>query len=123
MVIMFPGQGSQHAGMGRDLFGRFPRETREASNVLGYDVASLCADDPDRKLSQTQFTQPALFVVSALSYLRRGPPSASCFAGHSLGEITALWAAGAFDFATGVRLVQKRGELMSRVRGGGMAAV
>lgn len=123
MVIIFPGQGSQHAGMGRDLFAKHPRETQEASDILGYDVAALCVEDRERKLSQTQFTQPALFVVSALSYLDRGAPAATYFAGHSLGEFNALWAAGAFDFATGVRLVQKRGELMSRVRGGGMAAV
>lgn len=123
MVIIFPGQGSQFVGMGRDLFARFPRETAEASAILGYDVAALCTEDRERKLAQTQYTQPALFVVSALSFLDRGAPPAAFFAGHSLGEFNALWAAGAIDFSTGVRLVQQRGRLMSRVTGGGMAAV
>jgi trans-AT polyketide synthase/acyltransferase/oxidoreductase domain-containing protein len=123
MTIIFPGQGSQQVGMGRELFAQFPAETAQASVILGYDVALLCTDDPEGKLSQTEFTQPALFVVCALSYLARGAPAATFFAGHSLGEITALWAAGAFDFATGVRMVQRRGALMARVNGGGMAAV
>lgn len=123
MVIFFPGQGSQFVGMGLELFARFPQETAQASAILGYDVAALCVEDRERKLSQTQYTQPALFVVSALSFLDRGSPLADFFAGHSLGEFNALWAAGAIDFATGVRLVQQRGRLMSRVSGGGMAAV
>ncbi|MDM5177608.1 ACP S-malonyltransferase [Massilia sp. DJPM01] len=123
MTIIFPGQGSQHVGMGAALFAQFPQETAQASAILGYDLAALCRDNPDGKLSQTQYTQPALFVVSALAWLARGAPPTAFFAGHSLGEITALWAAGAIDFATGVRLVQKRGELMARVGGGGMAAV
>jgi trans-AT polyketide synthase/acyltransferase/oxidoreductase domain-containing protein len=122
MTIIFPGQGSQHVGMGRELFAQFPAETAQASVILGYDLALLCTGDPEGKLGQTEYTQPALFVVSALSYLARGAPAARFFAGHSLGEFTALWAAGAFDFATGVRMVQRRGALMARV-GGGMAAV
>ncbi|HEY2322101.1 MAG TPA: ACP S-malonyltransferase [Thermoanaerobaculia bacterium] len=123
MVIVFPGQGSQHAGMGRELFAKYPRQAEEASSILGYDLPALCIEDRERKLSRTEYTQPALFVVNALSYLDRGSPRPSHFAGHSLGEFNALWAGGAFDFATGVRLVRKRGELMARVRGGGMAAV
>lgn len=123
MTIIFPGQGSQYVGMGRELFAQFPAETAQASVILGYDLALLCAEDLNGKLGQTQFTQPALFVVSALSYLARGAPAAKFFAGHSLGEFTALWAAGAFDFDTGVRIVQKRGALMARVGSGGMAAV
>ena len=123
MTIIFPGQGSQHVGIGRELFAQFPAETAQASAILGYDLALLCTDDPDGKLGQTAYTQPALFVVSALSYLARAVPPPRFFAGHSLGELTALWAAGAFDFATGVRIVQRRGALMARVGGGGMAAV
>ena len=123
MVVIFPGQGSQFVGMGLELFARFPRETAQASAILGYDVAALCTEDRERKLSQTQYTQPALFVVNALTFLDRGAPPAAFFAGHSLGEFNALWAAGAIDFSTGVRLVQQRGLLMSRVSGGGMAAV
>ncbi|MFF3781143.1 ACP S-malonyltransferase [Streptomyces sp. NPDC001933] len=126
-AILFPGQGSQSRGMGGELFGQFSELTAEADSILGYSVQRLCqGQDPDRSLDATQFTQPALFVVNALSYLARvqtGSYRADYFAGHSLGEYNALFAAGAFDFATGLRLVRKRGELMARTADGGMAAV
>ena len=126
-TCMFPGQGSQAKGMGgAALFDAFPDEVAVADGILGYSIRKLCLDDPDSQLDSTQFTQPALFVVGALSYMARqkaGEPEPDYFAGHSLGEFNALHAAGSFDFATGVRLVQKRGELMSRATGGGMAAV
>lgn len=123
-VNMFPGQGSQYKGMGKDLFGIFSREVRQASEILGYDMEELCLKDPRRELGKTQFTQPALYVVNALAYLNR-PDKAkpSYLIGHSLGEYNALLAAGAFDFETGLRLVQKRGALMAAASGGGMAAV
>ena len=110
--------------MGRGLFPAFPAETRLASDILGYDIEELCAQDPRRQLVQTQFTQPALYVVNAFHYQKQyagAPPG--FLAGHSLGEYNALLAAGAFDFETGLRLVQKRGELMAAASGGGMAAV
>jgi trans-AT polyketide synthase/acyltransferase/oxidoreductase domain-containing protein len=110
--------------MGSGLFGAFPELVRRADEVLGYSVERLCLEDPDGLLGQTQYTQPALFVVGALSFLqraRRGRPDR--VAGHSLGEYVALFAAEAFDFETGLHLVQRRGELMSRAIGGGMAAV
>lgn len=112
--------------MGRDLFPLFPDETRAASDVLGYSIEELCVSDPEGLLNRTDHTQPALFVVNALSLLQRqrelsAPPAFA--AGHSLGEYNALHAAGAFNFATGLRLVQERSALMARATGGGMAAV
>ncbi|MFK3648786.1 ACP S-malonyltransferase [Lysobacter enzymogenes] len=125
-VWVFPGQGSQGKGMGAGLFERYPVLTAQADEVLGYSLRRLCLDDPDRVLDQTRFTQPALFACSALALLARrddGAAAPDCYAGHSLGEFTALFAAGAFDFATGVALVAKRGELMAQAPHGAMAAI
>lgn len=126
-IYMFPGQGAQSKGMGGELFDRFPEHTAQADAILGYSIRSLCLDDPREELGQTQFTQPALYVVNALSYFARreedGGRDPDAVLGHSLGEFDALMAAGVFDFETGLRLVQKRGELMSHAKGGGMAAV
>ncbi|MFI5177371.1 MAG: ACP S-malonyltransferase [Vicinamibacterales bacterium] len=126
IACLFPGQGSQSKGMGADLFDRFPDWTREADAILGYSIRELCVDDPRGELGQTAFTQPALFVVNAMTYRARaegGAPAPAFLAGHSLGEFNALLAAGAFDFSTGLTLVRQRGALMGQVRGGGMAAV
>ena len=125
-VWVFPGQGSQRKGMGEGLFERYACETAQADEVLGYSLRALCLDDPDGALNRTEFTQPALFAVSALSFLAKRDDGATLpdvYAGHSLGEFNALFAAGAFDFATGVALVAKRGELMSKAPRGAMAAV
>lgn len=125
-IYMFPGQGSQYKGMGAPQFKRFPELVRQAEAVLGYDLQALCLEDPRAELGQTAFTQPALYVVSVLCYLERlaqGQPEPDWLAGHSLGEWCALHVAGAFDFVTGLRIVQRRGELMGQARGGGMAAV
>ncbi|WP_055546113.1 ACP S-malonyltransferase [Streptomyces kanamyceticus] len=125
-VYGFPGQGSQAKGMGKDLFDEFPEQTAAADSVLGYSIRELCVEDPRRELKLTQFTQPALYVVSALTWLRKrreNPEPPDYLVGHSLGEYVALFAAGAFDFETGLRLVARRGELMSRAEGGRMAAV
>jgi len=121
-AIVFPGQGSQFKGMGKDLFPLFPEQVACASDILGYSLEELCLHDRQGLLSQTRYTQPALFVVNALHYLHR-PERADFFAGHSLGEYNALLAAGVFSFETGLRLVKKRGELMGAASGGGMAAV
>lgn len=123
---MFPGQGSQARGMGGALFEELPELTAMADDVLGYSIADLCRRDVDNVLGRTEYTQPALFVVSVLSYLdrqRREPVQADLFAGHSLGEYTALYAAGALDFVAALRLVALRGRLMATMTGGGMAAV
>lgn len=125
-AYLFPGQGSQAKGMGKDLFGRYPQYVEVADSILGYSISDLCLHDPLGQLSQTQYTQPALFVVNALSFLAKlddGLAKPSYFAGHSLGEYNALWAAGVFDFKTGLELVAKRGHLMGEAKQGGMAAV
>jgi trans-AT polyketide synthase/acyltransferase/oxidoreductase domain-containing protein len=126
MVYMFPGQGSQYKGMGKDLFDSFPEEVAIADAILGYSIQTLCVDDPDRLLSKTQFTQPALYVVNALTYLdklRNTGVVPDYVLGHSLGEYNALYAAGVVDFSTGLRMVKQRGELMGQASGGAMAAV
>ncbi|MCR6488453.1 ACP S-malonyltransferase [Amycolatopsis sp. OK19-0408] len=121
-AFVFPGQGSQRRGMGRGLFERFPDVARQADDVLGYSVEELCRADPGRRLSRTEYAQPAIYVVNALHH-RAASPAADYLAGHSLGEYNALLAAGAFDFVTGLTLVRHRAELMGRCAGGGMAAV
>ena len=126
IICLFPGQGSQAKGMGADLFDRYPGWTAEADSLLGYSIRELCVSDPRGELGLTEFTQPALYVVNALTYRARddaGQPAPAFVAGHSLGEYNALLAAGVFDFATGLRLVRHRGQLMGQTSGGGMAAV
>ena len=119
---MFPGQGSQYRGMGKGLFSKYKTETALASSLLGYDLETLCLKDPDKLLGKTQYTQPALYVVNSFVY-REQQVVPDYLIGHSLGEYNALLAAEAFDFETGLRLVQKRGALMAAASGGAMAAV
>ncbi|MFC8286402.1 ACP S-malonyltransferase [Streptomyces cyaneofuscatus] len=122
---VFPGQGTQKKGMGRSLFRRFPDLRRRADRVLGYPIEELCLENPQRRLSETVYAQPAIYVVNALhwSAAQEDLPPADFLAGHSLGEYSALLAAGAFDFETGLTLVRRRAELMGQVSGGAMAAV
>jgi trans-AT polyketide synthase/acyltransferase/oxidoreductase domain-containing protein len=122
---LFPGQGAQSPGMGQEEFARFPDLVKQADAILGYSIEDLCLNNPDERLNQTQYTQPALYVVSALQCLawEADGQKADFFAGHSIGEYSALFAAGGFDFATGLELVKRRGELMSGSGGGAMAAI
>lgn len=125
-AYVFPGQGSQFKGMGGTLFDEFVDLTSKTDKILGYSIKELCLEDPQKRLNQTRYTQPALYVVNALSYLKIIKDSGlkpDYVAGHSLGEYNALFSAGAFDFETGLKLVIKRGELMSHESDGGMAAV
>jgi len=128
LAFIFPGQGSQKRGMGQGLFDDVPEYgvvENDVDAIVGYSMRKLCLEDGDDRLKQTQFTQPSLYVVNALHYYKavRDGARPSYLAGHSLGEYNALLAAGVFDFLTGLRLVKKRGELMSQARNGGMAAV
>ncbi|POZ61209.1 ACP S-malonyltransferase [Chromobacterium alticapitis] len=127
-VLVFPGQGSQFQGMGRRLFDEvtpFLENEQEVDRLLGYSVRQLCLADNDERLRQTRYTQPALYIVNALHYFQATAAGEhpAYLAGHSLGEYTALMAAGAFGLLDGLRLVKMRGELMAEATGGGMAAV
>jgi len=112
--------------MGAELFQRFPEQVAIADAEMGYSVVDLCLRDSSGRLNQTLFTQPALFVVNALTFLNHLLETGNLprfVAGHSLGEYSALFAAGVFDFQTGMRLVKERASLMARATGGAMAAV
>ena len=133
LALLFPGQGSQDVGMGRDLAGTYPAARQvfdEADDVLGFSLSHLCFEGPKEILDDTINTQPALFVTS-IAVLRvlesTGTLSRpAAVAGHSMGELTALVAAGAMDFADGLHLVRDRGRLMKLAgerNPGGMAAV
>ncbi|GAA2231716.1 ACP S-malonyltransferase [Streptomyces nogalater] len=123
--LVFPGQGAQRRGMGEALFERYPRQTAAASELLGYSVAELCRDDPEDRLADTRYAQPAVFLVNALSWLdlERAGRRYDYFAGHSLGEFNALVAAGVIGLMNGLALVRRRAELMAGVTGGAMVAV
>ncbi|WP_438982577.1 ACP S-malonyltransferase [Vulcanococcus sp.] len=127
---VFPGQGSQKVGMATgvlDLPGARKRVT-EASDLLGRDLAAICAGEASGDLSDlndTRNTQPALFVIESLLVdgLKSQGRSADLVAGHSLGELAALYAAGVFNVETGLRLMKIRSELMAAAGGGAMTAV
>lgn len=131
-AFLFPGQGSQFVGMGRELSGQFPAARRvfeEADQVLGFALSRLCFEGPESDLKMTQNTQPAIFTHS-IAVLRameaRPQEDFHAAAGHSLGEYTAYVAAGSISFEDGLRLVRRRGELMFRAgldRPGTMAAI
>jgi len=123
---VFPGQGSQAIGMDADLAATPAAQARfaEAEALLNWSVLATCQSDETR-LGQTQYTQPCLYVVEcALVDLAHAQGfSPSLVAGHSLGEYVALYAAGVFDFATGLQLVQQRSQLMAAASGGKMTAL
>lgn len=131
IAMVFPGQGSQAVGMGRELADSYPVARAvfdEADSILGVSISRMCFEGPEDDLKQTINTQPALYTVSAaaLAVLRAEGVEPAIVAGHSLGEYSALFAAGVFDFATGLRLVRARGKAMfqaGQARPGAMAAL
>ena len=114
-AFVFPGQGSQYCGMGRDLYERFPEARAlmdKANEILGYSITDIMFNGSEDELKQTRYTQLAIFLHSYAAAALLGRDGISMAAGHSLGEYTALCFAGALDFEDAVRLVAKRGSLM-----------
>jgi [acyl-carrier-protein] S-malonyltransferase len=123
VAFLFPGQGAQFAGMGRELFAGSPAARalfERATEILGLDMARLCFEGPEEELARTDISQPAIFLVSAAALacmkerLGANCPTPQSAAGLSLGEYTALHTAGAFDFDTAIRLVRQRGRFMQQ---------
>jgi [acyl-carrier-protein] S-malonyltransferase len=131
IALLFPGQGSQAVGMGKDLAEKYPvarRTFEEADDALGYKLSTVCFEGPENQLRLTEITQPAILTVSiaTLRVLETRIPKPSYVAGHSLGEYSAHVAAGTFNFAEAVRTVRNRGKYMQEavpVGVGAMAAI
>lgn len=132
MVFFFPGQGTQSLGMGSSLLEKYPDTAKpmfaQANDILGFDLQKLCLEGPEADLTDTKNAQPAILTVQAISLalLKQKGIRPTAAAGHSLGEISALLAAEIIDFPTALKMVQKRGALMSSAdpkRRGGMSAV
>jgi [acyl-carrier-protein] S-malonyltransferase len=131
IAFVFPGQGSQAVGMGKDLHGLYAQARAtfaEADDALGFSLSGLCFDGPEEELRKTANTQPAILTVSVACQrvLAEKGLLPAIVAGHSLGEYSALVAAGALSFADAVRLVRKRGQFMQEavpLGEGSMAAV
>src|SRR5258706_1098709 len=131
IAFIFPGQGSQTVGMGKDLAEKYaiPRQTfEEADEALGYKLSQLCFEGPEEQLRLTEITQPAILATSIAAFrvLEGRIPKPRFVAGHSLGEYSAHVAAGTISFADAVRTVRSRGKFMQEavpVGTGSMAAI
>ena len=131
ITLLFPGQGSQYPGIGKDLYDAYDvvRQTyEEASDTLNYDIAALSFSDPDNQINLTRYTQPVLLTHSTACHrifnqLSNDSISATAAAGHSLGEYSALVASQSISFSLGLQLVKQRGELMGEFGEGEMQAL
>jgi [acyl-carrier-protein] S-malonyltransferase len=128
IAFLFPGQGSQFAGMGKALADAYPAARNvfeEADQALDFTLSKLCFEGPDEDLKLTHNTQPAMLTVSiaALAVLRESGFAPDCVAGHSLGEYSGVVAAGGLQFADAVRLVRKRGQYMQEAVPAGVGAM
>lgn len=133
-ALIFPGQGAQYVGMGRDLYEQYPAVKviyEKANKILGFDIAKICFEGPKEELTRTDICQPAILITSiaalrSLESILSSPILPYAALGLSLGEYTALVCAGSFTFKDGVHLVRKRGEFMeeaSRENPGNMASI
>ncbi|MEI6848267.1 MAG: ACP S-malonyltransferase [Chlorobiaceae bacterium] len=128
-AFVFPGQGSQYCGMGKDIFESFPAAQslmERANEILGYSITEIMFSGEEKELRLTKYTQPAIFLHSMTVVTLLGRQDIAMTAGHSLGEYTALCVAGSIGFDDALRIVAKRGELMQNAaeqHPGAMAAI